>query len=252
MDDKDRLRKKIARLGDAVPLTPGGARRLSADAGGRLIDALLAEIAETVMPRVLIVEDDGGAELARVSVAGRRILSLRTGQRVVTGADFDEVDDFAVALASGLRAALGGRAQAGLRTAREDEPPGEVGLRCSTAAVAAVLGDQMTGAEGLSRYVRALGPHVAAWRVTGPDGAVTEGGDAAWLAQVPDADPATLTARLDQALAETGPDGMIHYAGGGDGRELILARSRGALLVALLRDGDRPDPVGIWRRLVGA
>ena len=252
MDDKDRLQKNIARLGKAVPLTPGGARRLSADAGGTLIDALLGEIAETVMPRVLIVEDDGGEELARLSVAGRRILSLRTGQAVVAGADFDEDDDFAVALACGFRAALGARVQAGLRTARGEQPSGQFGLRCSPAAVAAVLAGQRTGAEGLSRYVQALGPCVVAWRVTGSDGAPTEGGAPACLAQVPDMDRAALAARLDRALAESGPDGMVHFESGSGSGGLILARSHGAMLVAVLGEGGRPDPVATWRRLVGA
>lgn len=256
MSDSDRLEHKIARLSDDIDVDGSGQRALSAPDSEALMAMLLREVDETVLHRSLVVETPARAT-ARIEAAAGRILALETAEGVLSGAaDFAEVTDFAVALATTLRGFLGTETRLVIRTETASTIPQPADLRCPAVRIAALLGSQTTGTEGLTAFAKALSDHALAWRIASPDGPPRQSGDPAdriadidaYLAKAGD----RLDQQLDLVLGGSGRSGCVMLATeGGNGERLICARSGQAHLLLLARASVDTELSGRWNALFG-
>ena len=260
MSDSERLHDKIARLGEDFGATPGGWRVLRADNPEALTGLLLREVEETVLTRCLVVEGGSGGP-ARIIVAAGRILALETAESAISGADgFEDPGDFAVALASALRAYVGGQTALRLRSERTDFAPGPGDPRCPAAQVAGLLRPGAAGGKGLRAFADILSDHALAWRLSG-NGTAGAGGDdgsgpqdrvAALAAYLRD-HRADIDAQLDLALGGAGRPGCILLATvGADDIRLVCARADGAYLAMLLSPSAQADIAARWSAVFSA
>jgi hypothetical protein len=240
-----RRRALMQRLAAPGRHTPGPVPLPAAPAAR--LEALLTEIDETVLPRVLVVEA-GGRDLARLIVSHRRLISIDLPGRPAPACD---ADSLAGILAARLVEVAGAAGLLALSIARRSATPGHAEIACSPAALRAALHQRLRESP-LDRLIRLAGSHVLAsltWsEASGPGQFV---GPPAWdqrLLQM--AAPfrqrrAALRreARIGRAAAEglllpLGADLVLLFADlDGQGVAAVLPRPVGLALVAAWQQG---------------
>lgn len=254
MNGNDRLKDKIARLMRPVETTAEGWRVLSAGDADALLALLLREIAETVLPRTLVVEIEPQAQ-ALIAVANGRVLALETAEGAVTGADGHAGNrEFAVALAASLSRFAGGAVSLRLRSAAPGASPSPADLRCPAARVAELLQPRHCGADGLRALVAALGADVIAWRRFDAGGRPGAGGgaapDLAGLTGFAAAQWDAIGGVLASAAGDPARPACLILGAGGDTR--LVCASMGADRVLLRATAAAEAHLGaIWQDILG-
>lgn len=260
MNESEKLRKGIARLTEPVETTESGQRRLAAETPEALMPLLVTEIAETILPRTLILETADGPGGGLFVSGGRVHALLPASGGTVAGSDFADPEAFAAAVAAWIGSVLGHSTEAFLRTEAAPADGEPEGLSCPAGLIASALRHRQTGAAGLCAFAATLSGSAPAWCVVdatgrivdaaGPEGAVQD-----LLATLSDRGQA-LDAILDAAAGGGGRPGMaVSGPVGASETGLLVARSDGAHLAAQLAgasDGATENAVlRLWRDTFG-
>jgi hypothetical protein len=240
------LLRVIARAAEARLCAPD---RLTARAGepDRLLVSLLREVDETVLPRVLELETDSGAQ-ARLAVSNRRLCSVG-----VSG-EAEEIagpEDAAQVFLSRLRRFLGNSQWVKVRRHRSIGAEGEEAASCSALHLARCGGiplAQLGYAAGLDGLLQAVSAMALTWLyLLGRGREAQHGGDAADLAVLSAFNEAARAMRKGQ-IANPRPHCTVLDVSGA--RILLRAQAGGETLVMLASAQDKQAIMAAWQKRI--
>ncbi|MEX0338381.1 MAG: hypothetical protein AB3N11_05000 [Arenibacterium sp.] len=158
-----RLRQVIARAAEARARAPDQLVSRKGDPD-RLLVSLLREVDETVLPRMITLENDKGAR-ARLAVSNRRLCAVEIPGHPDAGGSVPN-DKVAQVFVARLRGFLDGCEQIKMSRKRSIGAEGEDGASCSALKLARSGGiplSQLGYAAGLNGFLQAVAPTARTW-----------------------------------------------------------------------------------------
>lgn len=243
-----RLRQVIARAAEARATGPD---RLEARKGDpdRLLVSLLREVDETVLPRLITLENEKGAK-ARLAVSNRRLCAVEIVEGQVETAKVPAAE-VANLFVNKLREFLDGCRQVKVCRKRSIGAEGEEGASCSALKLARSGGiplSQLGYAAGLNGFLQILAPIAQTWLfLPGRGMEPQQGGESAYLAVLSSFHEEARAMQKGQ-IANTRPQCTVLSLS----EDLIVVRAQagGDALLALVPASAKADIMSAWQKRI--